>query len=133
MHGFFIISNFFFDYFSLSNSLFWEVFLEYLISWICPLIFLVFLSDFLFQKRKQAVQISWGPSDFLSLITERKSSLIIQARSQSSKKVLAQWLIIQLVGWQNLFLKYTLKLLIWRAYFLILFTIQSLCLFSPLA
>lgn len=66
---------------------------------------------FPFQKRKEAVQTSWGPSVFLPLITERKSRLIIQARSQSSKKVLAQWLIIQLVWWQNPFLKYTLDCL----------------------
>ena len=70
-----------------------------------------FFSNFPFQKRKEAVQTSWGPSVFLPLKTERKSRLLIQARSQSSEKVLAQWLIIQLVWWQNPFLKYTLDCL----------------------
>ena len=48
------------------------------------------------------------------------------------KKVLAQWLIIQLVWWQNPFLKYTLKLFIWGAYFLILFTTQRLWFVFPI-
>ena len=72
--------------------------------------------------------ISFSPPHNRKKIKSYNTSKI----SVLKKKVLAQRLIIQLVWWQNPFLKYTLKLFIWGAYFLILFTIQRLWFVFPI-